>query len=106
MLAIISLTLVACNDKPVNELPEKSYLFELTSNDVMEFPAEGGEGVIEWTLKEVTRSTADMPEPKFATEAEWIALDAQNLGAFTVLKTRVRHVRLRLLSTMASRQRV
>ena len=84
MLAILSLTLVACSDKPVNELPEKSYLFELTSNDVMEFPAEGGEGVIEWTLKEVTRSTADMPEPKFATEAEWIALDAQNLGAFTV----------------------
>ena len=84
MLAILSLTLVACNDKPVNELPEKSYLFELTSNDVMEFPAEGGHGVIEWTLKEVTRSTADMPEPKFATEAEWIALDAQNLGAFTV----------------------
>ena len=84
MLAILSLTLVACNDKPVNELPEKSYLFELTSNDVMEFPAEGGQGVIEWTIKEVTRSTADMPEPKFATEAEWIALDAQNLGAFTV----------------------
>lgn len=83
-LAILSLTLVACSDKPVNELPEKSYFFELTSNDVMEFPAEGGEGVIEWTLKEVTRSTADMPEPKFATEAEWIALDAQNLGAFTV----------------------
>ena len=85
LFAVIAMTFVACkSDSPVNELPEKSYLFELTSNDVMEFPAEGGEGVIEWTLKEVTRSTADMPEPKFATEAEWIALDAQNLGAFTV----------------------
>ena len=84
ILAILSLTLVACNDKPVEKLPTKSYLFELTSNDVMEFPAEGGQGVIEWTLKEVARSIADMPEPKFATEADWIALDAQNLGAFTV----------------------
>ena len=85
LFAVVAMTFVACkSDSPVNELPENSYLFELTSNDVMEFPAEGGEGVIEWTLKEVTRSTADMPEPKFATEAEWIALDAQNLGAFTV----------------------
>ena len=51
----------------------------------MEFPAEGGEGVIEWALNEVTRTTL-VPEalPTFSTEAAWIALYAEDLGAFAV----------------------
>ena len=51
----------------------------------MEFPAEGGEGVIAWVLNEVTRTTL-VPEalPTFSTEAAWITLNAENLGAFAV----------------------
>ena len=84
VVAIFSLTFVACNDEPNVDEPQKEYALELTSQTTMQFPAEGGEGVIEWTIKEVTRSTADMPEPQFTTEAEWIALDANKLGAFAV----------------------
>ena len=84
VVAIFSLTFVACNDEPNVDEPQKEYALELTSETTMQFPAEGGEGVIEWTIKEVTRSTADMLEPEFTTEAEWITLDANKLGAFAV----------------------
>lgn len=85
VVAIFSLTFVACNDEPNVEEPQKEYAIELTSETTMQFPAEGGEGVIEWVLNEVTRtSPVAQPEPQFSTEAEWITLGAQNLGAFTV----------------------
>ena len=84
-LAVVAVAFVACEpDSPTNDTP-KEYAFELTSNATMEFTAEGGEGVIEWTLNEVTRyEPVPEPLPTFSTEAEWIALDADNLGAFTV----------------------
>ena len=85
VLAVVAMAFVACEpDKPVDK-PAKEYAFELKSETTMEFPAEGGEGVIEWALNEVTRNSP-VPEalPTFYTEAEWIALDAENLGAFTV----------------------
>ena len=85
VLAVVAMAFVACeSDKPVDK-PEKEYALELKSETTMEFPAEGGEGVIEWALNEVTRYEP-VPEalPTFYTEAEWIVLDAENLGAFAV----------------------
>ncbi len=84
-LAVVAVVFVACEpDSPTNDTP-KEYAFELTSNATMEFPAEGGEGLIEWTLNEVTRyEPVAEPLPTFSTEAAWITLDADNLGAFTV----------------------
>lgn len=85
LVAIFSLALVACNDEPSVENPQKEYAFELTSEATMEFGAEGGEGLIEWRLNEVTRnSPVAQPEPVFTTDVEWIALDGENLGAFVV----------------------
>ena len=86
MLAIATMAFVACEpDKPEPQETPKEYALEITSEATMEFPAEGGEGVIAWVLNEVTR-TSLVPEalPTFSTEAEWIALDAENLGAFAV----------------------
>ena len=57
----------------------------LESAEVMNFAIEGGEGLIEWSLNEVTRnSPVPEPLPTFVTEAEWITLSAETLGAFTV----------------------
>ena len=84
-LAVVAMVFVACEpDSPTNDTP-KEYAFELKSETTMEFPAEGGEGVIEWALNEVTRYEP-VPEalPTFYTEAAWITLDADNLGVFTV----------------------
>ncbi|MBR5770326.1 MAG: BACON domain-containing protein [Alistipes sp.] len=83
VLAVCAMAFVACEPDTPNT--PKEYALELTSDAVMEFPAEGGEGVIEWALNEVTRYEP-VPEalPTFYTEAEWIALDAENLGAFAV----------------------
>ena len=85
VLAVAAMAFVACEpDKPADK-PAKEYAFELMSETTMEFPAEGGEGVIEWVLNEVTRYEP-VPEalPTFYTEAAWITLDAENLGAFAV----------------------
>ena len=84
-LAVVAMVFVACEpDSPTNDTP-KEYAFELKSETTMQFPAEGGEGVIEWALNEVTRYEP-VPEalPTFYTEAAWITLDADNLGVFTV----------------------
>ena len=83
VLAVCAMAFVACEPDTPNT--PKEYALELTSDAVMEFPAEGGEGVIEWALNEVTRYEP-VPEalPTFTTEAAWIALDAENLGAFAV----------------------
>ena len=84
LLLALPLAFAACNETPDTPV-EKEYALEVTSNKVMEFPAEGGEGFVAWTLNEVTRSSpVQKPVPTFTTEAEWIALDAENLGAFTV----------------------
>ena len=85
VLAVAAITFVACEPDNPADKPAKEYAFELKSETTMEFPAEGGEGVIEWALNEVTRYEP-VPEalPTFYTEAEWIALDADNLGAFAV----------------------
>ncbi len=85
VLAVAAMTFVACEPDKPEDKPAKEYAFELKSETTMEFPAEGGEGVIEWALNEVTRYSP-VPEalPTFYTEAAWITLDAENLGAFAV----------------------
>ena len=82
-LAVVAMAFVACEpDTP--ETP-KEYALEVTSETTMEFPAEGGEGLIEWTLNEVTRNNPHpAPAPTFQCEAEWITLYAEDMGAFVV----------------------
>ena len=85
VLAVAAMTFVACEpDKPADK-PAKEYAFELKSEATMEFPAEGGEGVIEWALNEVTRNNPNpAPEPTLQCDAEWIVLSARHLGTFEV----------------------
>ena len=84
VLAVAAITFVACEPDNPADKPAKEYAFELKSETTMEFPAEGGEGVIEWVLNEVTRAVIEQLAPTFTTEAAWITLDAENLGAFAV----------------------
>ncbi len=85
VLAIVAMAFVACQPDNPADKPAKEYAFELKSETSMEFPAEGGEGAIVWALNEVTRNSP-VPEalPTFYTEAGWITLDAETLGAFAV----------------------
>ena len=80
-LAVVVMAFMACQpDTP--ETP-KEYTLEVTSETTMEFPAEGGEGLIEWTLNEVTRNNLK-PEPTLECEAEWIVTSLRHVGAFEV----------------------
>ena len=82
-LAICAMAFVAC--EPDTPDTPKEYALELTSDAVMEFPAEGGEGNIAWKLNEVTRNHAQQPAPTFSTNAEeWIYLNLRHPGAFEV----------------------
>lgn len=69
--------LAACTEKPepapAPTPDEKSYELSITSALEMNFEAEGGNGVITYELKEVTR--ASQPQPKVAAtcEAEWVS---------------------------------
>ena len=83
VLAICAMAFVACEPDTPNT--PKEYALELTSDAVMEFPAEGGEGNIAWKLNEVTRNHAQQPAPTFSTNAEeWIFLNLRHPGAFEV----------------------
>ena len=83
VLAVAAMAFVACEpDKPADK-PAKEYALELKSETTMEFPAEGGEGLIEWTLNEVTRNNLK-PEPTLECEAEWIVTSLRHVGAFEV----------------------
>lgn len=82
VIAIIAMGSVACNSKTTETpLPTPTYTLIIDSFKIMEFPVEGGKGVIEWSLKLDTRSSAS---PQFSTEAEWIELNPNKLGEFTV----------------------
>ncbi len=82
-LAVMVMAFVACQpDTP--ETP-KEYTLEVTSEKIMEFPAEGGDGVIAWALNEVTRNNPNpAPEPTLECEAEWIVTSLRHVGAFEV----------------------
>ena len=83
-LAICAMAFVACEPDTPNT--PKEYALELTSDTVMEFPAEGGEGNISWEYIEVTRAIIEPePVPEFATDSEeWIVLSLRHPGAFEV----------------------
>lgn len=82
-LAVMGLVVVAC--QPDTPDTKKEYALEITSDTTMEFPAEGGDGVIAWTFNEVTRNNPNpVPEPTLQCDAEWIVLSARYLGAFEV----------------------
>ena len=85
VLVATPMLFMACEpDKPANDTP-KEYAMELTTPDVMEFGVEGGKGLIKWSINEITRAhSLNRPIPALATEAEWIELDPEQLGAFTV----------------------
>lgn len=85
VFAVAAMAFVACEpDKPTDK-PAKEYALEIASEKTMEFPAEGGEGLIEWALNEVTRNKPiPEPVPSFTTEAAWITLYTEDLGAFAV----------------------
>ena len=83
VIAMCAMAFVACEPDTPNT--PKEYALELTSDAVMEFTAEGGEGYISWKFNEVTRySPVEQPVPTFTTDAEWIVLYAEDLGAFAV----------------------
>lgn len=85
VLAVAAMAFVACEPDNPADKPAKEYAFELKSETTMEFPAEGGEGVIEWAFNEVTRNNPNpAPEPTLQCVAEWIVLSARHLGAFEV----------------------
>ena len=81
VVAVAAMAFAAC--QPDTPETQKDYTLEVTSEKTMEFPAEGGEGVIEWVLNEVVRSSASL-QPEFTTDAEWITLYAEDKGAFAV----------------------
>ena len=84
ILAVCAMAFVACEPDTPNT--PKEYALELTSDTVMEFPAEGGEGNISWEYIEVTRAIIEPePVPEFATDSEeWIYLSLRHPGAFEV----------------------
>lgn len=71
---LLMVAVVACKtDNPKTDVPaDKEWRVELTSNEVMEFPAEGGEDRITWELKEVVRAASN--DCVVSTEAQWIVL--------------------------------
>ncbi|MBR5133181.1 MAG: BACON domain-containing protein [Alistipes sp.] len=82
LFVALPLVFAACTEQPDDNPAQKEYKLVITSNKVMEFPAEGGEGQIEWEWQEVTRLSS--AEPTLTTEAEWIACGQGSL--FSVAK--------------------
>lgn len=73
-IALLSLAMVGCNDPEPPQTNYKDYVLELTSSDTMEFTADGGEGVITFTLSDDATRYSPLPEPlpEVQCEAEWI----------------------------------
>ena len=86
IVATMSVAFVSCSpDEPTPDA--KEYALEITSDAVMEFTAEGGASKIVWALNEVTRNEPVLqPEVLLSSEAEWITIDPDMTGIFTVAK--------------------
>ena len=90
LLLALPLVFAACTEqpddtptqKPDDTPTQKEYTLVITSDKVMEFPAEGGKGQIEWEWQEVTRLSPI--EATLTTEANWIVINQGTL--FTVAK--------------------
>lgn len=66
--------MVACEPEPAPTPDEKSYELTITSELEMNFEAEGGNGVIAYEVKEITRnSPVPQPEVKATCEAKWVS---------------------------------
>ena len=72
--ALLALPLAFAACEPVEPgVENKEYNINLTSENVLNFEAEGGQGVITYNLIEVTRnSVAPQPEVEATCAAEWI----------------------------------
>lgn len=86
IVATMSVAFVSCStDEPTPD--PKEYALVINSESTMEFSAEGGAGRIEWTLNGVTRNEPVLqPEVLLSSEAEWITIDPDMTGIFTVAK--------------------
>ena len=77
LLLALPMMLAACTEKPepapAPTPDEKSYELSITSALEMNFEAEGGNGVITYELKEVTRASQPQPEVAATCEAEWVS---------------------------------
>ncbi len=78
-LLALPLAFVACEPEPTPEPepepePSKTTVLTITSDDTLNFSAEGGQGVIIYELVEETRNTpVPMPEVDATCEAKWVS---------------------------------
>ncbi|MBO7198402.1 MAG: BACON domain-containing protein [Alistipes sp.] len=75
------------NDPEDPNKPEedKVLYLELVSEKLMNFPAEGGEGELEWNILEKQDDSRTSPvEPETSTEQEWIKINPTQCKSFTV----------------------
>lgn len=82
-LLALPLTFAACEPEPTptpgpepepGPEPNKTTVLTLTSDDSLDFTAEGGQGVIEYELVVETRNTpVPMPEVEATCEAKWVS---------------------------------
>ncbi|MBR5770325.1 MAG: BACON domain-containing protein [Alistipes sp.] len=81
LLAVLAMAIVACEpDTSEDNKTKKEFYLELTSDEVMQFTAEGGSGEITWEqkLRDVTRST---PYGfTIDTDAEWITISYESVS--------------------------
>ena len=86
IVATMSVAFVSCSpDEPAPDA--KEYALVINSESTMEFTAEGGAARIVWTLNGVTRNEPVLqPEVLLSSEAEWITIDPDMTGIFTVAK--------------------
>lgn len=84
LLLALPLVFAACetNDSQTDKPVEKVAVLSLTSDIIMEFEAEGGQGEITYTVEwvEVSR-TSPVPEPEVEVtcEADWVTITAADL---------------------------
>ena len=74
LLALAALAFTAC-EPDTNEVNYDNLKIKLTSDSVMNFELNGGEGVINYDFEqmgEATRSKLKLPTPEVATAVEWI----------------------------------
>ena len=73
-------------EDPNNPEGDKVLYLELESDNVMNFPVEGGRGILEWSIleKEADNTRNEPVEPQTATEQEWIKIHPTQRKTFDV----------------------
>ena len=73
LLLALPLAFAACTEPDTPGVENKEYALNVTSEKIMNFEAEGGQGVITFDLEEVTRfSPVGMPVVEAFCEAAWV----------------------------------